>query len=112
MPNKGIGKPDYGEPWYVDGMGIKDRGGFWVTNQPERQAACVNACAGLTDEELKRVRAVNEMYEALLQCSRDTFTASGGMSESGKISPAGQRYKKAMAALTLADGREPERGER
>lgn len=123
MP-KGSGKQDYGEPWIDDGGLVSYRlknglpsydifdasewGGTTEegTQLAARIVACVNACAGLTDEELKRVKAVNEMYRALRKLQSiarlDDLIRSEGLSVGNIIA----------TALALADGREPERGER
>lgn len=67
---------DYGEPWAYASLSnaiLREQGSVVCENSPEtmiydtdakRIVACVNACAGLTDEELQRVRAVNELYKA------------------------------------------------
>lgn len=128
MPNKGSGKTDYGEPWIDDGglvsyrlknglpsYDIFDASEWGGTTEEGTQLAarivsCVNACAGLTDEQLKRVRAVNEMYEALKWITSELREARG----SGN---AGFHYRlrtleKCELALAFADGLETERGER
>lgn len=90
-------KPDFGEPWEVDqyDQGVNDRNHKWISpyDHTPRVVACVNACAGLTDEELQRVRAVNEMYEALKACRRiDVSREANALIDK---------------ALAKAEGREP-----
>lgn len=84
-------KPDYGKfggPWEVKrrpdrwwleigGIRFNDLGEIDMPlKMLERVCDCVNACAGLTDEELKRVRAVNELYEALKNTTATVETLS------------------------------------
>lgn len=40
------------------------------------------------------------LRDALLECMKDTFTAADGMSESGKLSFAGARYRQAVKAFS------------
>lgn len=56
--------------------------------------------------EVVRLRDINkELLEALCDCMKDSFTAADGMSQSGKRSFAGERYRKAVTAIAKAEGR-------
>lgn len=115
---------DYGEPWIDDGGLVSYRlknglpsydifdasewGGTTEegTQLAARIVACVNACAGLGDEELRRVKAVNEMYEALKSLE---YSGGGGRCPYCASMKSEPHYKGCglWEALALAEGREP-----
>lgn len=128
MPNKGSGKPDYGPHTRCDVESCHKHHNECGHDyfDPEGCSACIyeqgfKDALALTDEELKRVRAVNEMYGALKSISElwpeppncaDIMAVNGVNDGKSRAIIADAAIKIARKALALADGREPERGER
>src|SRR5512146_2033952 len=113
-----MSKPDFGEPWHVEADGDKGiyriidvksrtvlaRKGGEYSVEMLRVVKLVNACAGLTDEELKRVRAVIEMYES---CSKFVAWAEDNRDMVLRMGIKNlHEFILMKAALALADGRE------
>ena len=84
-------------PWPTGCIDLNMRDIPWATKLYNDQLAILAVNAYERDQQ-----TIQKLTEALEECMKDTFTAADGMSQSGKQSYAGTRYRLAEAALALA----------
>lgn len=76
-----------------------------MSDKQAKEGIC-NEYEEVLRNEIDRLRTVNkDLLEALRECMKDSFTAADGMSQSGRMSFAGERYRKAVAAIAKLEGK-------
>ena len=89
-------------PWPAPFEDVDDN---WVSELPDGDIIFEAYCQGNAEliwRSVNRDHAFTALVEALKECAGDSFHVADGMSETGKGTPAGKRFRDAMRALALA----------